>query len=166
MKKVIFLFVILIFTTACQRKEVIKTHGISYLEKREKLIIVNKSNKNDTINIFGQPSTKGMTDENLWIYIERTMKKGKLLKLGRNYLTKNNVLVLEFDKYGILKKKELSTMENMKNLTFAENITENEIRKENFVYSFLSSVRQKMQAQKKISEQLQLIVIKLLYLLS
>ena len=90
-----------------------------------------------------------MTDDNLWIYIERTMKKGKLLKLGRNYLTKNNVLVLEFDKYGILKKKELSTMENMKNLTFAENITENEIRKENFVYSFLSSVRQKMQTQRK-----------------
>ena len=45
MKKVIFLFVILIFTTACQRNEVIKTHGISYLEKREKLIFVNKSNK-------------------------------------------------------------------------------------------------------------------------
>ena len=90
-----------------------------------------------------------MTDDNLWIYIERTMKKGKLLKLGRNYVTKNNVLVLEFDKYGILKKKELSTMEDMKKLTFAKNITENEIRKENFVYSFLSSVRQKMQAQKK-----------------
>ena len=65
------------------------------------------------------------------------------------YLQKNNVLVLEFDKYGILKKKELSTMENMKNLTFAKNITENEIRKENFVYSFLSSVRQKMQTQRK-----------------
>ena len=90
-----------------------------------------------------------MDDDNLWIYIERRMEKGKLLKLGRNYLTKNNVLVLEFDKYGILKKKELSTMENMKNLTFAENITENEIRKENFVYSFLSSVRQKMQSQRK-----------------
>ena len=40
-------------------------------------------------------------------------------------------------------------MENMKNLTFAKNITENEIRKENFVYSFLSSVRQKMQTQRK-----------------
>ena len=90
-----------------------------------------------------------MTDDNLWIYIERTVRKGKLLKLGRNYLTKNNVLVLEFDKYGILKKKELSTMEDKKKLTFAKNITENEIRKENFVYSFLSSVRQKMQTQKK-----------------
>ena len=149
MKETVYLLLILLFTISCQRNEIVKTHGIAYLEKREKLIFVNKSNKNDTINIFGQPSTKGMTNDNLWIYIERTMTKGKMFKLGRNYLTKNNVLVLEFDKYGILKKKELSSIEDMKKLTFAKNITENEIRKENFVYSFLSSVRQKMQAQRK-----------------
>ena len=47
-----------------------------------------------------------MVNDNLWIYIERTRTRGKLLKLGRNYLKKNNVLVLEFDKYGILKRKE------------------------------------------------------------
>ena len=149
MKETVYLLLILLFTISCQRNEIVKTHGIAYLEKREKLIFVNKSNKNDIINIFGQPSTKGMTNDNLWIYIERTMTKGKMFKLGRNYLTKNNVLVLEFDKYGILKKKELSSIEDMKKLTFAKNITENEIRKENFVYSFLSSVRQKMQTQRK-----------------
>jgi outer membrane protein assembly factor BamE (lipoprotein component of BamABCDE complex) len=149
MKETVYLLLILLFTISCQRNEIVKTHGIAYLEKREKLIFVNKSNKNDTINIFGHPSTKGMTNDNLWIYIERTMTKGKMFKLGRNYLTKNNVLVLEFDKYGILKKKELSSIEDMKKLTFAKNITENEIRKENFVYSFLSSVRQKMQTQRK-----------------
>ena len=149
MKETVYLLLILLFTISCQRNEIVKTHGIAYLEKREKLIFVNKSNKNDTINIFGQPSTKGMTNDNLWIYIERTMTKGKMFKLGRNYLTKNNVLVLEFDKYCILKKKEMSSIEDMKKLTFAKNITKNEIRKENFVYSFLSSVRQKMQTQRK-----------------
>ena len=148
-KKNLYLLLILLFIVACQRQPVIKTHGISYLEKREKLIIVNKSNKNDTINIFGQPSTKGMTDENLWIYIERTITKGKLLKLGRNILQKNNVLVLEFDRYGVLKKKEFHDMNDMKEITFTKNITENEIRKENFIYSFLSSIRTKMQQKKK-----------------
>ena len=148
-KKIFYLFITLVFIVACQRNEVIKTHGIAYLEKREKLIFVNKSNKNDTIKIFGQPATKGMTDDNLWIYIERTKTRGKLLKLGRNYLKKNNVLVLEFDKYGILKKKEFYDKDNMKKLTFAKNITENEIRRENFIYSFLSSIRQKMQTKRK-----------------
>ena len=149
MKKTAYLFLIFIFIVSCQRNEVIKTHGISYLENREKLIFVNKSNKNDTIKIFGQPSTKGMTDDNLWIYIERTMTRGKLLRFGRNYLKKNNVLVLEFDKYGVLKKKEFYTKDKMKRLTFTKDITTNEIRKENFIYSFLSSVRQKMLIKRK-----------------
>ena len=149
MKKTAYLFLIFIFIVSCQRNEVIKTHGISYLNKREKLIIVNVSNKNDAIQIFGQPSTKGMTNDNLWIYIERTLTRGKLIKLGKNYLKKNNALVLEFDKYGILRKKEFYNKDKMKRLTFTKNITENEIRKENFIYSFLSSIRQKMQTKRK-----------------
>ena len=148
-KNTYLLFIIIFFIIGCQRNEVIKTHGISYLEKREKLIVVNKSNKNDTIKIFGQPATKGMTDNNLWIYIERTKTRGKLLKLGRNYLKKNNVLVLEFDKYGILLKKVFYKKENMKKIKFTKNITENEIRKENFIHSFLSSIRQKMISKRK-----------------
>jgi len=140
---------ILFFITACGRNEVIKTHGVAYLDKREKLIIVNEVNKNDTIVILGQPSTKGMVNNNLWIYIERTTTRGKLLKLGRNYLKKNNVLVLEFDKYGILAKKEFYDLNKMKKVNFTESITENELRKENFIEGFLSSVRQKMLTKRK-----------------
>ena len=150
MKKYIYLSVIIsFFITACQQKEVTKTHGIAYLEKREKLIVVNTSNKNDTINVLGQPSTKGMTDDNLWIYIERTTTRGSLFMLGRSYLKKNNVLVLEFDKYVILTKKEFYNKKKMKKISFAKNVTENEIRKENFIQGFLSSVRQKMEQRKQ-----------------
>lgn len=148
-KYIYFLVIILFFTTTCKQSEVVKTHGIAYLEKREKLIVVNKSNKNDTINVLGQPSTKGMLNDNLWIYIERSITRGSLFKLGKNYLKKNNVLILEFDKYGILAKKEFYNKEKMKKLSFAKDITENEIRKENFIESFLSSVRQKMQQRRQ-----------------
>ena len=150
MKKNIYLLGFILFIIiGCQQHEVIKTHGISYLDKREKLIIVNKTNKNDAITILGQPATKGMVDDNLWIYIERTNTRGKLFKLGRNYLKKNNVLVLDFDKYGILKKKEFYNKEKMNKINFAKNITKNEVRRENFIYSFLSSVRQKMLIKRK-----------------
>ena len=148
-KTIFFLLVNLIFFTGCQRHELIKTHGIAYLDKREKLIVVNKSNKNDTIKILGHPATKGMTDDNLWIYIERTKTRGTLLKFGRSYLKKNNVLILEFNKYGVLSKKEFYDKENMKKINFAKAITENDVRKENFIYSFLSSIRQKMEVKKK-----------------
>ena len=150
MKKNIFwLIYILFFTFSCSQNEVIKTHGVAYLTKREKLIIVNQSNKNDAISILGQPSTKGMISDNLWIYIERTRTRGKLLKLGRNYLLKNNVLVLDFDKYGILQRKEFYNKKKMNEIKFAKNETVNELRKENFIYSFLSSIRQKMLTKRK-----------------
>jgi len=148
-KKAYLLFIVLFFVIGCSQNEVIKTHGVAYLDKREKLITVNNSNKNDTLAIFGQPSTKGMADDNVWIYIERTRTRGTLLKLGQNYLKKNNVLVLEFNKYGILKKKEFYTKEKMQRISFSKDITENELRKENFIESFLASVRQKMLSKRK-----------------
>ena len=148
MKSTFFLILIIILVTGCTRNVVVKSHGISYLEKREKLIIVNKSNKNDTVKLLGQPATKGISDENLWIYIERTTTRGKLTKLGRNYLAKNNVLVLEFNKFGVLSKKEFFDKDDMNKLKFAKNVTENDIKKENFIYSFLSSIRQKMNVKK------------------
>ena len=148
-KNTLLLIFILFFIFSCSQNEVIKTHGVAYLNKREKLIIVEESNKNDAISILGQPSTKGMSNDNLWIYIERTRTRGKLLKLGRNYLLKNNVLVLEFDKYGILHRKEFYDKKEMNEIKFAKNKTENELRKENFIYSFLSSVRQKMLTKRK-----------------
>ena len=148
-KNILYLFFIILLITACSKNELVQTHGISYLEKREKLILINKSNKNDTVKVLGQPNTRGMVDENLWIYIERTKGRGKLLKLGRSYLKKNNVLVLEFNKFGILTRKEFYDKENMKKIEFAKVKTENEIKKENFIYSFLSSIRQKMETKRK-----------------
>ena len=148
-KIIYFLIIILFIIIGCQRHNIVKTHGIAYLDKRQNLIVLNESNKNDVIKIFGQPATKGMTDDNVWIYIERTQTREKLLKLGRNYLAKNNVLVIEFDKLGIVIKKDFFNKDNMENIKFAKTITQNELKKENFIYSFLSSIRTKMDQKKK-----------------
>ena len=148
--KIIYIsIIILFFLIACQRHNIVQTHGIAYLDKRQKLVILDESNKNDIIKIFGQPATKGMTDDNVWIYIERTQTREKILKLGRNYLSKNNVLVLEFNKLGIVVKKDFFNKENMENIKFAKSVTQNELKKENFIYSFLSSIRTKMETKKK-----------------
>ncbi len=148
--KIIYIsIIILFFLIGCQRHNIVNTHGIAYLDKRQKLVILNESNKNDVIKIFGQPATKGMTNENVWIYIERTQTREKILKLGRNYLAKNNVLVLEFNKIGIVVQKDFFNKNNMKDVKFAKSVTVNELKKENFIYSFLSSIRTKMESKKK-----------------
>ena len=148
-KNIPFILILFILLASCKTNKLKNTHGLAYLEKREKLLYISKSNKNDTIKILGQPATKGMNNQNVWIYIERTITKGGLLKFGRNYLSKNNVLVLEFKSNGILVKKNFYDKDDMNKMTFAKAITENEIRKENFIVGFLSSVRQKAESSKK-----------------
>jgi len=148
-KSIIYIVLLLVILTSCQRKDIVRTHGISYLEKREKLVIINKSNKNDVVKFLGQPAAKGMTNNNIWIYIERTHTKGKLLKLGRVELSKNNTLVLEFNNYGILNNKKFYNVNDMNKVEFAEAITENDVKKQNFIRSFLSSVRSKMENKRR-----------------
>ena len=134
-------FIILI---ACQFQEPLKTHGIIYLENRSQKVIVNKSNKNDIIRIFGQPQATSQNEEDTWIYFERILTKGKYHKLGRHVVKENNVLVLEFNKFGIIKNKKLYTKEDINKIAFLEKKTENKLTQKSFVESFLQSIKQKM----------------------
>ena len=126
-----------------------KTHGIAFLENRSKKLILNSSNKNDVVKIIGQPQVRDKNDENTWIYIERTLTKGKFHKLGRHILKENNVLILNFDKYGILKSSEFLNKSDIKKMNFSEKQTENNLTKKSFVQTFLESVRQKMYGNRK-----------------
>ena len=98
--------ILLLILANCQLQDSKNTHGIIFLENRAKKLIINKSNKNDVIKIVGNPQIKDEMDDNNWIYLERVLSKGKYHELGRHNLKKNNVLMLKFDKYGILKDKE------------------------------------------------------------
>ena len=80
-----------------------------FLEKKQSSLVINKTNKNDIIKILGNPSTKSKFDNDLWIYIERKQTQSKFTNLGKMKIYKNDVLVLEMDNYGILKKKNFIT---------------------------------------------------------
>ena len=140
----LFGFFFFIILTNCQLKDPIKSHGIIYLENRSNKLEVKKSNKNDVIKIIGKPHIKDTEKKETWIYFERILSKGKFHKLGRHVLSENNVLVLDFNKYGILENKNFLDKENMNNLNFSELNTENNLTKKSFVQEFLQSVRQKM----------------------
>ena len=137
------------FSTNCQKNKVIKSHGIFYLENRDKLLKVNSTNINDVIKILGQPHTRSMKDKNTWLYIERTRTRGKMIKLGRNVLLNNNVLIVKFNENGILKEKILYNKNDMNDYKFSQAVTANNVRRGSFIESFLSSIREKMLANKK-----------------
>ena len=142
---ILFLFVL----NNCQLKEANKPHGINFLDNREKVLIVGKTNKNDVIKLIGNPHSTSIASENTWIYFERTITRGKLIKLGQNVLKENNVLELRFNKYGILNSKKIYNKKNMNEVKYSKNQTENDITKKSFVGKFLSSIRQKMYGKRK-----------------
>jgi outer membrane protein assembly factor BamE (lipoprotein component of BamABCDE complex) len=147
LKKVfLILFIIL---NGCKLQEPSKNHGILFLENRSNKLIVEKSNKNDVLKVIGQPHSKSINNDDIWFYIERTLTKGKYHKLGKHVLKTNNVLVLKFNKYGVLQVKELLTKDDIKKVSFSKETTKNELTKKSFVEKFLSSVKQKMYGNRR-----------------
>ena len=140
----IITILILTILLGCQLQDPDKSHGIAFLENRSNKLILNKSNKNDVIRTIGVPHIKDEQDENNWIYLERILSKGKYHKLGKHELKKNNVLVLTFDKFGILNSKSFFTKDEMNKLKFSKKVTDNDLTKKSFVQSFLQSIKQKM----------------------
>ena len=122
----------------------VKHHGVPFLEKKQTELIVFESNTNDIKKILGNPSTKSKFDNDVWIYIERKQTQSKLKNLGRMKIFKNDVLVLEIDDYGILKKKEFYNIDDMENIKIVEATTEAGFKKNSFIYDFMSSMRQKI----------------------
>lgn len=139
------MFIFFVFSlVSCQFQDPYKNHGITFLDNRAEKLVLNKSNKNDVVQILGQPHSKSLSDENSWIYIERVLTKGEYHKLGKNILKSNNVLILEFNKYGILSSKNLMDKNDIKKIKFSQQITKNQITQKSFVEKFLSSVKSKM----------------------
>ena len=144
MYKILYIIFVYFIVSNCSLKPVVEHHGVPLLEKKQSTLMVNESNKNDIRKILGNPSTKSKFDNDIWIYIERKQTQSKLTNFGKMKIFKNDVLVLEIDSYGILKKKEFYNIDDMKNIKIVEATTEAGFKRNSFIYDFMSSMRQKI----------------------
>ena len=128
----------------CTFQKVVKNHGVPSLVKKQEFLIINKTNKNDIIKTLGNPSTRSKFDNDVWIYIERKQTQSELKNFGKMKIYKNDVLVLEIDNYGILKKKDFYNKDDMKNIKIVKTTTQAGFKRNSFIYEFLSSMRQKV----------------------
>ena len=144
MKKLFIFFIISLFISACTLKKVEKHHGVHFLNKKQEKLTINLSNKNDILKLLGSPSTKSTFDNNIWIYIENKTTTGSLMVLGKKETSINNVLLLEINHQGLLVKKQIKNINQMKNISFDKNETYIQYSKKTFIYDFLSSMRQKI----------------------
>ena len=130
--------------TNCSMKKVVNHHGVPSLEKKHNNLQINKTNKNDIIKILGNPSTTSKFDNDIWIYIENKQTQSELKNFGQMKIYQNDVLVLEIDNYGLLKKKDFYNQNDMNDIIVAKNITEKKFKRNSFLYDFFSSMRQKI----------------------
>ena len=144
MPKVLYIIFFSLIVTNCSFEKVVKHHGVPFLEKKQEKLIINKTNKNDIKKILGKPSTVSKFDNDIWIYIERKQTQSRLKNLGKMKIFKNDILVLEVDKYGILKKKDFYNQDDMNNIKIVKDTTSKNFSKNSFIYDFMSSMRQKL----------------------
>ena len=102
----LILLIIFLLVVNCKFDKVVDSHGIHYLDKKNKQLVVKSSNKNDIMKLLGPPSTKSKFDNDVWIYIERKKTNKGFFTLGSKVTYVNNVLMLEIDYKGLLAKKE------------------------------------------------------------
>ena len=145
MKKTV-LIILIFLTFSCKLTPVNKISGIQNIEEKIKKIDIGKSNKNDIIKILGYSIVSEPNNENIWYYMEMQETRNFF---GKKKITKELVLVLEFDNRSILYKKEIYDSNNKNQIFFDEDKTVSRTIDKNFVQDFLSSTRKRLQSAKK-----------------
>ena len=147
-KNIIIILIYFTLLTNCNLSKVERRHGTPFLEKKEKLLLINKTNKNDIIKELGFPSTKSFFDKDVWIYIEKKTTSDTLFRLGRKTNLKSNVLVLEISSNGLLSSKKLYSLKDINNHEFTDMETV-KTDKDSFVTGVLTNLKNKIDSPKR-----------------
>ena len=141
----IFLF---FFTINCSFNNVSNTHGFRFLENKTNKILINKTNKNDVKKLIGPPSSVSNFND-IWLYIERKKTNQSIYKLGKKKISKNNILILEFNSMGLVSSKKFLKLEDMNDIKISEKVTNKKFTNENKLYDILSTLRSKLNATRQ-----------------
>lgn len=142
------IIIIFLLTINCSNNKVVKNHGFSALDTKIKKISLNKTNKNDILQILGNPSSVSLFEENTWYFIEREKINRSVLSLGKEKLNKNNILEITFDEVGIVKVFKLYNIDDMNEIKISKDKTENMAIKKVGINNLLQSLYQKINSPK------------------
>ena len=146
--KHISLFILFFFTINCSVNKVSYTHGFRFLEIKSNKILINKTNKNDVKKLVGPPSSVSNFND-IWLYIERKKTNQSIYKLGKKKISKNNILILEFNSMGLVSSKKFLKLEDMNDIKIAEKMTNKKFKNDNKLYNALSTLRNKLNTRQK-----------------
>ena len=141
-----FYFIIFIIIINCSGNKVSNYHGVKSLEVKFSELKLNITNKNDLYKIIGPPSFKSDFNKNKWFYIERLKSNQSIFKFGTQKIKKNNVLIVELSKDGLLIDKKILNLDNMNDVKYLKTQTNKEFQNKTVLYDVFSSLREKINA--------------------
>jgi len=148
MKLVYKALLLIIALSSCTK--INELHGIDNLKNKANNLVINQSNSNDVLNVIGPPQHKDVVNKNIWFYNE---VRHTQTKLGSKEILENNILKIEFDDLGILKELTFLDKNDLNKVTFDKNVTQSLGKSQNFLSSFLASIRERAKNFGKTSEQ-------------
>ena len=143
--KLLSLFFIFLFTLNCSINKVSNTHGFRLIENKYNKVILNKSNKNDVRKLIGPPSSISKFQD-IWFYIEREKTNQSIFKIGKKKISSNNIILIEFNKLGIVSNKKLLNLNDLNDIDIEEAKTRKKFSQDNRLYTILSTLRDKINA--------------------
>ena len=139
-------FIIFIIIVNCSGNKVSNYHGVKSLDVKFSELKLNTTNKNDLYKIVGPPSFKSDFNKNKWFYIERLKSNQSIFKFGTQKIKKNNVLIVELSKDGLLINKKILNLNNMNDVKYLKTQTDKDFQNKTVLYDVFSSLREKINA--------------------
>ena len=139
-------FIIFIIIVNCSGNKVSNYHGVKSLDVKFSELKLNTTNKNDLYKIIGPPSFKSDFNKNKWFYIERLKSNQSIFKFGTQKIKKNNVLIVELSKDGLLINKKILNLHDMNDVKYLKTQTDKEFQNKTVLYDVFSSLREKINA--------------------
>ena len=138
------LVLICLFLFSCSLTPNIKVSGVANLEKKQEVLVIGVSNKNDVISYLGESILKESPGDDSWAYIESSEIKNIF---GKRKIIKNNVLLLEFNQRGVLTGKHILNINDINKLDLDKDITNTNALNDSFSKKFFGSLRKRMQSK-------------------
>ena len=139
----------LILSSCSSLKQPNEVHGIKNIITKSQALQKNISNKIDVRKIIGYQPLIDPFDKNLWSYFEIVVEKNKL---GKKNFKKNNILIIKFNKKGIISKVETYNLTDMKNIKFSEQQTKSLALDDSIITKILNSSRKRLERAKKTDD--------------
>ena len=140
-------FFLTFFLTHCNKpRDLSYLHGQANLLEKSKQLSLKFSNKNDIIKILGESVTKDPLDNNIWYYTE-VLEVSNIF--GRKKIKKNNLLIIKFNKSGILENKTFYDISKLNNIELDQSKTNSLGIDNSIIKSILKTSKKRIQNQSK-----------------